>query len=162
MLRTKLIHPAINRALAAAGHGSLVLIADGNYPTSTRSNPNAELVYLNLMPGMVKVTDALAAILTAIPVEAVNVMQPDANNAPVDRDSLMMRRSAVGLARSEPDIWADFRTMIPDLTLQPVERFAFYEMARQPDVALVVATGDQRLYANILLTIGVVPPEKAG
>jgi L-fucose mutarotase/ribose pyranase (RbsD/FucU family) len=25
-------------------------------------------------------------------------------------------------------------------------------------VALVVATGDQRLYANILLTIGVVPP----
>jgi L-fucose mutarotase/ribose pyranase (RbsD/FucU family) len=28
------------------------------------------------------------------------------------------------------------------------------------DVALVVATGEQRIYANILLTIGVVPPPK--
>jgi L-fucose mutarotase len=143
MLRTKLIHPTISQALAASGHGGMILIADGNYPFSTRSNPNAEHVYLNLMPGMVKVTDALEAILTAIPVEAVHVMQPDAS------------------VRQEPGIWADFRRMIPDLALQPVERFAFYEMARRPDVALVVATGDQRLYANIMLTIGVVPPEKA-
>jgi len=28
------------------------------------------------------------------------------------------------------------------------------------DVALVIATGEQRIYANILLTIGVVPPPK--
>jgi L-fucose mutarotase len=40
-----------------------------------------------------------------------------------------------------------------------VERFAFYELARGRDVALAVATGDQRLYANLLLTIGVVGPD---
>ena len=28
------------------------------------------------------------------------------------------------------------------------------------DTAHVVATGEQRIYANILLTIGVVPPPK--
>jgi len=27
-------------------------------------------------------------------------------------------------------------------------------------VALVIATGEQRIYANILLTIGVVPPDQ--
>ena len=160
MLRTKLTHPMIIKALAAAGHGSMVLITDGNYPASTRSYSNAELVYLNLMPGMVKVTDVLEAVLTAIPVEAVHVMRPDISNDPVDKDSLMMRRTAPGSVHQEPSIWADFRRMIPDLALQPVERFAFYDMARQPDIALVVATGDQRLYANIMLTIGVVPPEK--
>jgi L-fucose mutarotase len=37
------------------------------------------------------------------------------------------------------------------------ERFAFYEMARQSDVSLVIATGEQRVYANLLLVIGVVP-----
>ena len=142
MLRTKLTHPLIARALAASGHGGMVLIADGNYPFSTRSNPLAEHVYLNLMPGMVKVTDVLEAILSAIPVEAVNVMQP-----------------ASGIP--EPSIWTDFRRMIPDISHQPVERFAFYDLARLPEVALVVATGDQRLYANIMLTIGVVPPESS-
>ena len=32
-------------------------------------------------------------------------------------------------------------------------------MARGPDCALAIATGEQRIYANILLTIGVVMPE---
>jgi L-fucose mutarotase len=35
---------------------------------------------------------------------------------------------------------------------------AFYELTRQPDVHLAVATGDQRLYANLLLTIGYIDP----
>jgi L-fucose mutarotase len=41
-----------------------------------------------------------------------------------------------------------------------LERFAFYDVARSPNVALVIATGEQRIYANILLTIGVVPPDR--
>jgi L-fucose mutarotase/ribose pyranase (RbsD/FucU family) len=35
VLRTRLLHPEILAALAGAGHGSRVLIADGNYPFST-------------------------------------------------------------------------------------------------------------------------------
>jgi L-fucose mutarotase len=138
MLKSKLLHPSLLNALASSGHGGMVLIADGNYPFSTRSNPRAERVYLNLMPGVVLVTQALEAMLTAIPVEAAHVMRPDDG--------------------SEPSIVADFRRMLPGITLEPLGRFAFYDRAREPEVALVVATGDQRLYANILLTIGVVPP----
>jgi len=44
------------------------------------------------------------------------------------------------------------------IDLEPVGRFEFYEAARSPNLALVIATGEQRVYANILLTIGVIPP----
>ncbi|MGI6377286.1 MAG: RbsD/FucU domain-containing protein [Anaerolineae bacterium] len=43
------------------------------------------------------------------------------------------------------------------MPLGKMGRFDFYEAARGQDVALVIATGEQRIYANILLTIGVVP-----
>jgi L-fucose mutarotase len=41
-----------------------------------------------------------------------------------------------------------------------VERFAFYERARA--AYAVLATGEQALYANIILTKGVVKPAEAG
>jgi len=59
---------------------------------------------------------------------------------------------------NDAPIFEEFRRILPDLTLQKLERFAFYEASRERDVSLVVASGDQRLYANILLTIGVVQP----
>ncbi len=34
----------------------------------------------------------------------------------------------------------------------------FYAECRQPDLAVCVATGDDRLYANLLLTIGYITP----
>ncbi|MCU0515131.1 MAG: RbsD/FucU family protein [Anaerolineae bacterium] len=138
MLTSKLIHPDILRVLGASGHGSGILIADGNYPFITRANPAATRVYLNLMPGMVPATDVLAALVTAIPVEAAHVMLPDDG--------------------SVPPIHAEFAALLPGLTLTQHRRFPFYDLARDSDVSLVIATGEQRIYANILLIIGVVPP----
>jgi L-fucose mutarotase len=137
MLTTRLLHPTVLKVLAASGHGGKVLIADGNYPFVTRANPSAERVYLNLVPGVLTVTEVLEAILTVIPVEAAHVMLTDDG--------------------AEPEIYADFRQMLT-VDLQPMRRHDFYEFARDPDLALVVATAEQRLYANIILTIGVVPP----
>ncbi len=138
MLKTTLLHPEILYTLGTSGHGSKVLIADGNYPFGTHTNAAADHVYLNLAPGKLTVTDVLEVLVSAIPIEAAEVMtKPGA----------------------EPEIFVDFRRLLPaDLTLQPVERFAFYDAASHPHVSLVIATGEQRLYANILLTIGVVPP----
>ena len=39
MLNYTLVHPPLLRALAAAGHGSQVLLADGNYPAATANRP---------------------------------------------------------------------------------------------------------------------------
>lgn len=138
MLKSQLTHPTILEALAAAGHGSRVLIADGNYPLATRTAHTARRVYLNLRPGLISATDVLAALLTAIPVEAAHVMVPDDG--------------------SEPPIFDDFRAQLPGIELQGVGRFTFYDLACGADVALAIETGEQRLWANVLLTIGVVPP----
>ncbi len=138
MIKGKLIHPEILKALASAGHGALVLIADGNYPFATRSNQNAAHVYLNLSPGLINAVDVLSAVVSAIPVEAALVMTPDDG--------------------SEPPIFAEFRTLLPGVNLNVTTRFPFYDAARSPETALVIATAEQRIYANILLTIGVIPP----
>ena len=74
MLLHGLIHPEINRILGQAGHHSKVLIADGNYPSSSTLGPNAELVSLNLAPGVVSCTQVLKALLTVMPIEAANTM----------------------------------------------------------------------------------------
>ena len=139
MLKTRLLHPEILAALGEAGHGAQVLIADGNYPLATRSNPDGYRVYLNLAPGQLTVTDILSVIADSIPIEAAHVMGPDDG--------------------SEPSIYEDFRALLPGTELQRLGRFEFYDMARGPDTALAIATGEQRLYGNILLTIGVVMPE---
>jgi len=139
VLKSVLLQPDIARALGAAGHGAQVLIADGNYPASTHVAPNATRVYLNLTSGIVTATEALRVIASAIPIESAHVMQP-----------------ADG---SEPPIFTEFRQILGAApALQPLERFAFYAQASQSETCLVVATGEQRVYANILLTVGVVPP----
>lgn len=138
MLTYRLLHPEILRALGEAGHGSRVLIADGNYPLATRTNERARRVYLNLAPDLLRVTDVVAVLAEAIPIEAANVMTPDRGE--------------------EPAIFAEFRTLLPGLELAPLSRFDFYDAAGGSDLALGVATGERRVYANILLTIGVVPP----
>ena len=61
MLRLKLLHPELLGRLAAMGHGSQVLIADGNYPVATAAGPAAHRVYLNLAPGLVPAPPRLAA-----------------------------------------------------------------------------------------------------
>ena len=139
MMTTTLLHPEILSALGSAGHGSRVLIADGNYPFSTGSNPSARRVYLNLRPGLVSAVDVLQTLVSAIPVESAFVMIPDSG--------------------PEPEIFGEFRRILPSGA--PVEkkaRFAFYGEAKTPDVALVIATAEQRVFANILLVIGVVKP----
>ena len=150
MLRNQLLHPQITAALARAGHGSKVLISDGNYPHWTKRGSNAEVVYLNLAPGKMTVTEVLAALVTAIPVEAAEVMET-------------LKEGPYAM-REDPPVWNEFRQVLhdarADVELAPVERFAFYEAAGTPDVCLTIATGDQALYANLLLTIGVVQPPR--
>ena len=139
MLRYTLLHPEILAALGSAGHGSQILIADGNYPFATRAHPHAKRVYLNLAPGVLSATDVLHVLVDAIPIEAAHVMVPDTGD--------------------EPAIFGEFRARMPERELYILRRFEFYDAACGNDVALVIATGERRVYANLLLTIGVVPPE---
>ncbi len=140
MLKTTLLHPEILRALASSGHFSQVLVADGNYPVASHCGPNAARVFLNLVPGIVATTEVLAALLSTIPVQAAALMQLPAGEAAPVQD--------------------EYRAMLPrEATVTTLERHAFYEAVRSPLTTLVIATGDTRRFANLLLTIGVVKLE---
>ena len=145
MLRHLLIHPKINEVLGRAGHHAKILIADGNYPASAKKGPNAELVCLNLMPGVVTCAQVLQAVLSAIPLEAVQTMQPETTGP----YALL----------EDPPVWADFREQIQaaglKLKLEPIEKWAFYDAVTTDDHVLTVQTGDQQRFANVLLTVGV-------
>ncbi|MEW1648573.1 RbsD/FucU domain-containing protein [Streptomyces sp. NPDC091219] len=136
MLLTELLHPGILEALAGAGHGARVLLADGHYPASTAVGERARTVHLNLAPGTLDVTTVLDVLLRALPVESAQVMVPPEGEP-------------------EPAAITDHRSRLAPVPLGTLGRFAFYDAARSPDLALAVVTGDTRTYANLLLTIGV-------
>jgi L-fucose mutarotase len=148
MLKHTLIHPQINAILGRAGHHSKVLIADGNYPAYNTLGPNAELVCLNLAPGVVSCTDVLKALVTAIPIEAANTM-----GIPEDDPH------ALG---GDPPIWNDYRRVLADsgldVELQPIQKWDFYDAVASRDHVLTIQTAEQALWANLLLTIGVRKP----
>jgi L-fucose mutarotase len=137
MLKQPLQHPEVLAALASSGHGSQVLITDSNYPVATEHGPNARVVYLNLSPDIVKVTDVLRAIVQTVPIEkAVGMTLPDG---------------------SLPAIFEDYRAILgsePD----GMRHTEFKQAGVSPAVCLHVATGDTRIYSCILLTLGYIPP----
>ena len=145
MLRHRLIHPKITEVLGRAGHHGKILIADGNYPVSSALGPNAEIVSLNLMPGVVTCTQVLQAILSAIPVEAANTM--------------MFEQTGPYALTEDPPVWNAYRQELKaaglSVNLTPIEKWEFYKAVSTPDHILTVQTGDQQRFANLLLTIGV-------
>jgi len=145
MLKHRLIHPKINEVLGRAGHHGKILIADGNYPASSTLGPNAELVSLNLMPGVVTCTQVLQAVLSAIPIEAANTMDYE--------------RTGPYALTEDPPVWDEYRRTIREaglsVELKPIEKWNFYKAVTTPDHVLTIQTADQQRFANLLLSIGV-------
>ena len=87
--------------------------------------------------------------MSAVPIEAAAVMA-------------YATEGPYGMAE-DPPIWREFRDILAAggfaEPMERIERFAFYEAGRGRDVALAVATAEQRIYGNVLLTIGVIKPE---
>ena len=138
MLKTQLLHPEILRIVAGAGHHSMILIADGNYPVTTKKGPNAGIVALNLAPGIVTVAQVLRALLSAVPVDFINTMGIPADDAYAQK--------------GEPPVWNEFRAEIKraklKLKLEPIQKWDFYKQVESPDHVLTIQTADQALWAN--------------
>ena len=145
MLKHQLIHPQISQILAAAGHHATVLIADGNYPASSKKGPNAQVVSLNLMPGVVTCTQVLQAVLSAVPIEAAYTM--------------MYETTGQYALSEDPPVWEQYRQTISEsglkMQLEPVEKWTFYDKVATPDHVLTIQTADQQRFANLLLAVGV-------
>ncbi|MBE9607288.1 ribose ABC transporter [Acetobacteraceae bacterium H6797] len=136
----KNIDPLLNGTLLALlddmGHGDELVLADANFPAASLA---ARLVDL---PG-VTVTDLLRAVLTVFPLddfvaEPVAVMQPPGD---------------------APPIFADFTSLTAEaekraVAMEKMDRYAFY--ARAKGAYAIIATGETRLYANIVIKKGVI------
>ena len=146
MLRRGILHPGILSSLAAAGHGSLVLIADANFPAGTQRGPFTDIVHLDLVPGVVDATTVLESLLSMVRVEESTVMRP-ATEGPYALDA-------------EPPVWSRFRDALSavdaDPHLRQLDRVDFYSAAHHSDLALTIVTAETEIYANILVRIGVV------
>ena len=146
MLKTQLTHPEILRVLARAGHHAKILIADGHYPASTKRGPHAELISLNLAPGIVTCSQVLRALLSAVDIDAINTM-----GIPEDDPYA---------SYGEPPAWKEYRSILDQtgnnaLQLEPISKWDFYEAVESKDHVLTIQTADTALWANVLLTIGV-------
>lgn len=146
MLNGPLLHPDILRVLARSGHHSKVLIADGNYPALNKRGPRAELVSLQLMPGVPTVAQVFEAILGAVQIDEVNTMGVDRSDP------------YAAATPGDPAVWADYRRILAaaqsPCTLTPIVKWDFYQAVASDDHVLTIQTGDKAPWANLLLSIG--------
>lgn len=136
MLKTSVIHPTIMEALARSGHFAQVVIADGNLPVGAITGPNSTTVHLNFRPGLLDATTVLEGILEVCPIQGAIVMEK-----PVEASS---------------DIHLIYKKLLGDVSWEEMERWAFYDKIREPATTLIIQTGEQRRFANLILTVGVV------
>ncbi len=134
-----LLSPDLLHALASMGHGDEIVLADGNFPSATHAR---RLVRL---PG-VSAPQVLDAVLSVLPLDTF-----------VAQAAFTMQ--VVGDAVAMPPVVAEFNAVLRTHGGQAagcLERFAFYE--RAASAFAIVATGETRIYGNIILKKGVVPP----
>lgn len=146
MLNTTLLHPDILRILARSGHHSQVLIADGNYPAENARGPRAELVSLQLTPGVPTVAQVLEAILGTVRIDEVHTMG-------VDRSD-----SYAAATPGDPPVWAEYRRILAAAgsacTLEPILKWDFYKAVASEAHVLTIQTADTAPWANLLLSVG--------
>lgn len=134
MIKTDIIHPDLLQALAQCGHKANILIADANYSFLTNTFPKARIIWLNFTPGMIGSVIILEKILGYINMEKATLMA-----SPVEFNNTIEREYRGILSK--------------EIEFEYVERNTFYSLAKSSDTILVIASGETRRFANILLTV---------
>ena len=134
-----LLSPDLLATLARMGHGDELVLADAHFPGES-VNP------VCLRADGLRIADLLDAILPLFELDA-HVESPLQMMAPIEGDTLDPAVEAaylIPIGKHSPDT----------TTISRLERFAFYDRAAR--AFAIVATGETRIYGNILLKKGVV------
>ena len=133
-----ILSPELLKILMEMGHADEIVLADGNFPA-------ASLAQRLVRSDGHKVPELLDAILSLFPLDPF-VEHPVALMAVVPGDT------------TRPVIWDTYRQVVQRheqfSDFEYVERFAFYERARQ--AYAIIATSEPAAYANIVLKKGLV------
>ncbi len=135
---SKLISPELLKILAEMGHGDEIVIGDANFPAV---NYGKRVVRADGIGGTV----LLSALLDLIPLDSY-----------AEENFLLME--VVKGDDVVPAIWEDYKSVAaakePNARIGYLERFAFYERAK--NAFAVIASGEEQIYANIILKKGVI------
>lgn len=141
------LSPELLHLLASMGHGDDLALVDANHPAETiaRATRSGRLIRL---PGLAMGRVA-RAILSVLPID-------DFEPAPLRRMEVVGDPAAVPPVQRE--VMTEIRAVLgPSAALAGIERFAFYEAAKQGFG--VVQVGDPRPYGCFLLRKGVIAGE---
>ena len=137
-----LLGPELLHALRAMGHGDEIAVVDANYPATASAT---RLIRIDGVDA-VRVVDAILSVM------------------PLDTfvEVAAFRMEVVGDAKKVPPVCREFEKVVqrraPGQTIAALERFKFYERAAHAFAH--VATGERRLYGNLILKKGVVSPDE--
>ncbi len=131
-----IISPELLKVLMEMGHGDEIVLADGNYPSESAGTKVIRADGLGI-------PELLKAILQFFPLDTytdINIIYMDTGNGEV------------------PSIWNKYQIILKkskeNFNIGKLERSKFYKRASQS--YCVIASGEQALYANIILKKGVV------
>ena len=133
--------------LRAMGHGDVLILADTNFPSDSvaRATVTGKLLRMDNLTS----AEAARAILSVYPLDTFV-------------DDFAGRMEMVGALDEIPPVQAEVQAEIDHAEgrarpMQSIERFAFYEMAR--NAYAVIQTGERRFYGCFMLRKGVIPPK---
>ena len=137
-----ILSPELLATLRAMGHGDELAIVDANYPAVGSGRPVIR------MDGVASTTRMAAAVLSVMPLDE---FVPCA----------AFHMQVVDNPGADLPIFAELREMLERLEpniarLEGIERYGFYERVKH--AFAVVATGERRLYGNLILKKGIVRP----
>ena len=135
------------RVLRAMGHGDVLIVADTNFPSDSvaRATVTGELLRMENLT----CAEAVNAILSVLPLDTFV-------------DDFAGRMEVVGNPLEIPAVQQEVQAEIDRAEGKPrpmigIERFAFYDMARQSYA--VIQTGERRFYGCFMFRKGVIPPD---
>jgi len=133
--------------LRAMGHGDVLIVADTNFPSDSvaRATVTGKLLRMENLTS----AEAVSAILSVLPLDTFV-------------DDFAGRMEVVGAPDEIPAVQVEVQAEIDRAEGKPrkmvsIERFAFYDMARQSYA--VIQTGERRFYGCFMFRKGVIPPE---
>ena len=136
----KLVSPELLKILCEMGHGDEIVIADANFPSQ---NYGKRVIRADGLSG----TQMLDAVMSLLPLDTY-----------ADANFVLMELVDSDKGKVNPTIWDEYTEIAKkhdeNLRVGKMERFAFYQRAKE--AYAVIATGEEAIYANIIIKKGVI------
>lgn len=137
---SKILSPELLKTLCEMGHGDEIVIADANFPSE---NYGKRVIRADGISG----TAMLEAILSVFPLDTYS-----------DPNMILMQLMNCDVGKINPEIWEKYKEIAlktdKNVKIGNIDRFDFYKRAK--DAYAVIATGEEAVYANIILKKGVI------